>query len=138
MKDDLYLVDSSAWLEVLPPTKGDSALRERIDSLLAADLVATTGIVRLELLSGAHTEAEYRRLKRLLSGLHLFPTVEECCDKAAQMGFELRRQGVSVPSTDLLIAAVASHADAVVIHRDHHFDAIASHLPLRVESHVLS
>ncbi len=136
MKTDLHLVDSSVWLEVLPPGGSASSLRARIDSLLAADAVATTGMVRLELLGGARTEAEYRRLTELLSALHFLPLPEEGWDEAAHLGFELRRRGITVPFTDLLIAAVALRGGVVLLHRDHHFDLIASHLPLKVESHL--
>ena len=52
------------------------------------------------------------------------------------MGFQLRRQGVSVPFTDLLIAAVAVKGALVLLHRDRHFDRIAAQLPVQVESHL--
>jgi predicted nucleic acid-binding protein len=136
MRDDLFLVDTSIWLEVLPPGRGDPALRNRIDALLSADRVATTGMVRLELLGGARSEEEWERLSRLLYALHHLPVREEHWQEAARMGFQLRRQGVAVPFTDLLIGAVAVLARAVLVHRDRHFDFIASHLPLKVESHV--
>ncbi len=48
----------------------------------------------------------------------------------------LRRRGVTVPFTDLLVAAVAAGAEAVLVHRDRHFDSIAAHVGLKVESHV--
>ncbi|MBI2872582.1 MAG: PIN domain-containing protein [Chloroflexi bacterium] len=136
MKADRFLVDTSAWLEVLPPGRGGHALRQRVDDLLAADLVATTGMVRLELLGGARSEEDWRRLGQLLSALHPLPVTEEHWNDAARLGFQLRRQGIAVPFTDLLIAAVAMGAGAVVLHRDRHFDLVAAHLPLQVESHV--
>ncbi|MBL7209996.1 MAG: hypothetical protein ISS52_07850, partial [Dehalococcoidia bacterium] len=43
---------------------------------------------------------------------------------------------IAVPFTDLLIASVAADVDAVVVHRDRHFNVIAQHLSLKVESHV--
>jgi len=136
MRRELYLVDSSVWLEVLPPRRGAQALRERIDELLAADVVATMGMVRLELLGGAPSEAEWHRLSGLLSALHPLPVGDQHWEEAALMGFHLRRQGISVPFTDLLVGAVAVSADAVLVHRDRHFDLMASHLPLRVQSYV--
>lgn len=136
MTAERYLVDTSVWLEVLPPGRGSDTLRRRIDVLLAADQVATTGMVRLELLGGARTEAEWQRLADLLSALHLFPVDEEHWDQAARWGFELRRQGLAVPFTDLLIGAVAARHGAVVLHRDRHFDVIAERLGLQVESYV--
>ena len=136
MRDDLYLVDTSVWVEVLARGRGGSKLCRRVDDLLAADLAAITGMVRLELLGGARNEAEYRRLDRLLSALHLLPVDEECWDEAAHIGFELRQAGISAPFTDLLIAAVAIQNKTTLIHRDRHFDLIATHLPLKAESHL--
>jgi len=135
MQSSLYLVDTSVWLEVLP-ARGSSELRQHVDALLAADVVATTGMVRLELLGGARTEIEYRRLGELLSALHALPLDEERCDEAARLGFQLRHRGITVPFTDLLIAAVTIQAGAILVHRDRHFDLMADHLPLDVESHL--
>ena len=136
MRNDLFLVDTSIWLEVLPPDRGNQSLRERIDALLAADQVATTGMVRLELLGGARSQREWDQLSEFLQALHPLPVSEEQWQEAAKMGFQLRRQGVSVPFTDLLISAVAIKSGAVMLHRDRHFDFIASSLPLQVESYV--
>lgn len=136
MQADRYLVDTSVWLEVLPPDRSAHTLRERIDELLLQDVVATTSMVRLELLGGARTLEEWRRLGELLSALHHLPIANAEWDQAAELGFQLRRQGISVPFTDLLTGAVAIRNGAVVLHRDHHFDLMATHLPLKVESHV--
>src|ERR687895_143661 len=121
MRNELFLVDTSIWLEVLPPGRGSQELRERIDGLLAGDLVATMGMVRLELLRGTHSQEEWEKLNERLSALHLLPVTEEHWQEAARMGFQLRRQGITVPFTDLLIGAVAMKANAVLVHRDHHF-----------------
>ncbi|MFW6150618.1 MAG: PIN domain nuclease [Chloroflexota bacterium] len=136
MRAELYLVDTSIWLEVLPPGRGTPELRERMDLLLAGDVVATTGMVRLELLGGMRTQGEYRRLAELLRALHTLAVTEHMWDTACRAGFELRRRGITVPFTDLLIAAVAMGADAVLVHGDSHFDSIAQHAPLKVESYV--
>jgi predicted nucleic acid-binding protein len=135
MPNELFLIDTSVWIEVLPGRRANDALRRRVDALLAADRVAVTGMVRLELLGGARTQADWRRLDDLLSALHQLPTDDPHWDDAAQMAFQLRRGGVTVPSTDLLIAAVSARAGAVLLHRDHHFDLMAAHLPITVESH---
>jgi predicted nucleic acid-binding protein len=136
MRSELFLVDTSIWLEALPPGRGSRELREWLDGLLAGDLVATTDIVRLELLGGARSQEEWEKLDELLSALHLLPVTEEHWRETALMGFQLRRQGITVPFTDLLIGAVALKADAALVHRDRHFDLIASRLPLKVESYV--
>ncbi len=51
----------------------------------------------------------------------------------AFMGFLLP---ITIPFTDLLIAAVALESGAVLLHRDRHFDYIASQSALKVESLV--
>jgi hypothetical protein len=136
MNGEQFLVDTSVWLEVLPPGRLSNSLRQRVDELLAGDQVATTGMIRLELLGGARSQPEWRRLHGLFSALHPLPVTEDDWDEAAQLGFLLRRGGTSVPFTDLLIATVAKKADATVLHRDRHFDLLAAQASLRVESYV--
>ncbi len=136
MQSNLYLLDTSVWLDVLPPGGTNADLRVRVDALLTADRVATTGMVRLELLGGARTEEEWDRLKDYLSALHQLPVEEETWQEAAQIGFQLRRQGVTVPFTDLIIGAVAVKSDTVLLHRDRYFDLMAQHVPLQVESYL--
>jgi predicted nucleic acid-binding protein len=133
--EGLYLVDTSAWLFVLrrPPV---TALRDRLEELLSADAVAVMGIVVLELLGGARTEEERRRLAERLRGLHHLPTPEGLWEEAGELAWRLRRRGVTVPFTDTLIATVAMAQGAVLLHADQDFDLIARHEPLRVESHV--
>jgi len=136
MQSNLYLLDTSVWLDVLPPAGTNADLRVRVGELLAADRVATTGMVRLELLGAARTEQEWNRLRDYLLALHQLPMEEETWQEAAQLGFQLRCQGVTVPFTDLIIGVVAIISDTVLLHRDRHFDLMARHVPLHVESYV--
>ncbi|MBI2172571.1 MAG: PIN domain-containing protein [Chloroflexi bacterium] len=137
MQAERFLIDTSVWLDVLPPGRGSDSLRRRVDALLAADVVATIGMVRLELLGGTRSQKEWLRLGQLLSALHQLEIPEAQWDEAARLGFQLRRQGVVVPFTDLLITSVAILNGAVLVHRDRHFDLMAPHLRLRVESYVI-
>ena len=66
MTDELYLIDTSVWLEVLPRGRWNASMKQRVDGLLGADLAAITGMIRLELLGGARSEQEWERLDRLL------------------------------------------------------------------------
>lgn len=136
MQNNLYLLDTSVWLDVLPASGTNIELRGRVDSLLQQDRVATTGMVRLELLGGARSEQEWNRLRDYLSALHQLPVEDDTWQEAAQMGFQLRRVGVTVPFTDLIIGAAAIHSNAVLLHRDRHFDLMSEHLSLIVESYL--
>ncbi len=136
MSRSLFLVDTSVWLDVLRPGGENATLRERIASLLSEDQVATTGMVLLELLGGARSEVEYQRLSDMVSALHSLPAEGSIWEKASRLAFGSRRRGITVPFTDLLIATVALESEAILLHRDRHYDALASHTSLQVESYV--
>jgi predicted nucleic acid-binding protein len=93
-------------------------------------------MVRLELLGGARSPEQWEQLSELLSALHNLEAPEEIWQEAAGLGFQLRRRRISVPHTDLLIAAVGLKSGAVVVHRNRHFDLMAAPLQLPVESYV--
>jgi predicted nucleic acid-binding protein len=130
METDLFLVDTSVWIMVLrkdfqPDTKN------RIEYLLAENRVAICDIIRLEILGGAKTEKEFLTLKSRLDSLHHLETM---WNDACELAFTLRRKGIVVPYTDILIASSAIDAGATLLHFDHHFDLIAGVTDLIVES----
>ena len=135
MPTDRFLVDTSAWLLALR-TDFVPAIKDRIDHLLRDDAIITTGMIKLEILSGARTEPEFRRLKQGLDALESIGTDGGAWEEACKVGFRLRRKGVTVPHTDILVAACAMTTKAILIHVDTHFDLIAKHTGLQVESYV--
>lgn len=59
MRPELVLIDTSAWIFAL--RKSPLVLiRNRIEELLKADLVATTEMVKFELLGGTRTKLEFQ------------------------------------------------------------------------------
>lgn len=135
-RDQLHLIETSVWIPTLRRGDAPVGLRERVRALTAADRVATTGIVRLELLKAARDARDYdQAFWRLASHVQL-PIDEQVCDEAAGLGYRLRKAGVVAQTTDLLIAAVAIRWRARLVHRDADFDLIAQHSDLAVESHV--
>lgn len=135
MPNDLFLVDTSVWLLALRKDPIPEIVR-RIDELLRDDAVITAGMVRLEILAGTRTEKEYGRLKRRLDALDQVETGDDLWQSACEYGFLLRRKGLTIPSTDIVIAACALQAGAVLLHADAHFDLMAKPLGLKVESFV--
>ncbi len=132
---ELYLVDTSAWVFALRRSPKE-AVRSRIQQLAEADAVATCGVVELELLGGAVSQQELAQLERQLKGVHRLPAEETDWGSAARLTFSLRRAGVTVSSTDALLAALAMRHNAILVHADRDFDLIAAHSDLRVESLV--
>lgn len=135
MTDSLFLIDTSIWIWALRPS-GVAAIRNRLDEVLAEGKGATTPLILLELLSGAREEKDYTELSEDLSALHQFPVSSSVWIRSYRLGFDLRRQGVTVPATDALIASVAQEHRLTLLHADRHFDLIAEKTDLRVESWV--
>jgi len=104
-----------------------------VDGLLGKT-AATNGIVKVEIATGARTEAEFQDNRETLDALINLSMGERTWALASRVGFELRRQGVTVSLPDLIIAASAIEHDAVLIHADADFDRIAAHSDLKVES----
>jgi predicted nucleic acid-binding protein len=133
MMSDPFLIDTSAWLLALRKNFLPIA-KDRIDHLLKEDVVITTGMIKLELLGGTKTEIEFQRLKARLDALDSVDTDMKLWARAYELAFNLRRRGVTIPYTDILIAACALRANASILHADAHFDLISKHFELKVES----
>jgi len=91
-------------------------------------------IIRLELLGGAKTEQEYKRIKSRLDPLYFIESSENLWDFSSLIAFKLRRKGITIPYTDIYIAASAVSAHAVLVHTDSHFEFIADNTELKTES----
>ena len=130
-----FLVDTSVWIfalrkDFVPPIK------ERIGELLKDHVVLINGMIKLEILGGVKTKKEFERLKTRLDSLYEVAINSMVWQIAYKIAFELRRKGITVPYTDILIAACALKSGAVLIHADRHFDLMAPHIRLDVESYV--
>ena len=136
MPNETFLVDTSAWIFAL---KKDAhpELKSRLDSLLRENAICIMGIIKLELLGGTRTQGEFSRLKRRLDALP-YISIEDpsLWDLAFEMNFSFRRKGLTIPYTDILIASAAIKEDVILLHADIHFDQVAKHSKLRVESFV--
>ena len=135
MPNNSFLIDTSVWLlalrkDFIPEVK------DRIDCLLRYDVVITTGIIKLEIIGGARTQNEFKRLKSRFNALDDIKTDDSIWQRACELGFKLRRKGVTIPHTDILIAACALQSGSIIVHADTHFDLMAEHAGIKVESLV--
>jgi len=129
----MILVDTSAWIFALKKNPF-LPLKEKIDLLLRDELILAFGMIKLELLGGAKSEKEFTRLKSRLDALYEIPTDQSLWDKASELAFTLHRKGITVPYTDILIASAALYSKATLLHADVHFNLMAKHTELKVES----
>lgn len=118
------LVDTSAWIEALR-RDGDPATRAEVRAVTVDDSAVFCDLVLLELWNGARGDAEAKVLTQLENDLECVSTTAQVWKTANAMARACRRRGVTVPATDLLIAACAREHGLALLHRDTHFDKIA-------------
>jgi len=127
-----YFVDTSIWI---PFFRGaDSRLGDFLDQLIDENRISINGIVMTELLTGARNSAEFDRLSSALSGLKFIEMDLPSSEAAGRNGSALKKKGISVPLSDLIIATDCIVHDFILIERDNHFAAISGHLALRRHS----
>ena len=125
----MILADSSALIEYYRP-EGAPVARSAVAEAMAADSVAINGIIQVELMAFASRQVDYDNLAADFRAFHWLDLGRPQFDLAAEVGFRLRRQGITVPATDLIIAASAIGSRATLYHLDAHFDEIARHSSL--------
>ena len=125
------LIDTSPWIEFFRP-KGMANYREAVSRLLDENEAALCGIVLAEILKGARSEKEYDVLNDRLATLHYLSTPESTWEKVGQRANHLRKKGLEIPTTDILIATIAIENRVPLLHKDHHFKFIASHSNLQI------
>lgn len=131
----MILVDTSAWVEFLRNT-GSTADKQLTAALDADEDLATTGLVLLEVLSGARDEQHARDLRRLLDRCRYLPVEDpDDFESAAALYRLCRRESTTIRRLpDCLIAAVAIRTGSQLLHQDLDYDAIACHAPLAIAS----
>lgn len=123
------LVDSSVWIEYYRPA-GPSGLRVAVQDALERDRVVTAGVIAVEVLQGARTDADYALLERDFAALPWLELTAAAARQAARLGFDLRRRGLAVPAVDLVIAALALVHECELWHLDAHFERVQTVAPL--------
>ena len=130
MINSLILIDTSIWIEALSKNI-DKNLKNTLETMLIEQRVATTSLIKLELLSGTLNKIEFDKLKEELNALLQLDFIPKVWDLACQLGFSLRKKGLKIPNTDLLLAATSLHYECRLWHKDKHFSLIAKHFPLK-------
>ena len=100
---------------------GDAAVRERVVRALDAGEACWCPIVRLELWNGAGGERDKKVLKDFERLLPELTIDDEVWSAAFTLARRARAAGISVPATDILIAACARHHEVDLEHADADF-----------------
>ncbi len=123
MAEQLVLIDTSVWIEALRPG-GDEECRRAVAELVEEGRAATCEIVIAELLRGARDDEQAAEWAAALRGLEVL-SMEGVGETAGMIGRRMRQAGRTQPIGDVIIAAVALHRGAALLHRDRHLSEIA-------------
>lgn len=126
----MIVVDTSVWIEVWRDRdgRGEAALVEA----LAGEEPRFTRFTQAEMLQGARDEPEWDLLDEFFRPRDFLEMEAGTWARAARIYFDLRRRGTTPRSLiDCCIAAIVLEHDALLIHRDRDFEAIADVRPLR-------
>jgi predicted nucleic acid-binding protein len=121
----MRLVDTSSWIEQLR-RGGSPEVRRRVESLLQSGDAVWCQWVRLELWNGARGEHERKVLAEMDLALASLEVNAAVWGLACELAAKARQKGVTVPCSDILVAACARHHRVDIEHADAHFDMIAA------------
>ncbi len=119
--EEWVLVDTCIWSSFF--SKPSSPEKLAVDDLLDADRVALVGPIVAEVLLGFRRKDQADWVASRLRLAHYAETVWEDWRAAADLGRVLAANGVKLPLTDLVVAAVAKRIPCWVYSTDPHFDA---------------
>jgi predicted nucleic acid-binding protein len=117
----MILVDTSAWIAFF---RNRGPLADLVDAALASNEVALCGPVETELRRGLRNEKERKLVLSALGGCHQLPQPDELWVEAGELGFMLRRRGVTPKTLDLLIAVHALGHSTRLLTEDRDFAAM--------------
>jgi len=124
----MILVDTSAWI-VSFKKAGNHDLKEFVKQAIVSGHAVTSPIIVLELLQGCRSVEERDSLRTKLESLDLLPIIPAVWEQAYDLGFSLRRRGLTIPTADLIIAALALENKTFLVHHDEHFEMIVPYFP---------
>ena len=119
----MTLIDTSAWVEALR-RDGDGGVRSEVARLLKTGHAVLCDIVILELWNGARGEYERSKVRQITETLECVPTTDTVWTMAHNLATICRTRGITVPSTDLLIAATSRVHGLELLEADSHFQTI--------------
>ncbi len=117
----MILVDTSAWIDFF---RGRDPAASLVDDALLHNEAALCGPIATELRRGLRDGRERKNVLELLTGCHFLPQPPELWVEAGELGFVLRRRGVTPKTLDLLIAVHALSHSAELLTTDKDFAAM--------------
>lgn len=122
----MLLVDSSVWIDWLRGADTDAV--RFVQEREAHEELALTQMIYLEVLQGVSSDRQLAATRWVLGAQTLLQPLDalETFEAAAQLYRRARQKGFTIrKSTDCLIAAMAMEHEAMLVHNDRDFLALA-------------
>ena len=118
----MVVADTSVWIEYF--RGGAEPVRATMRALIKGQQAVLVGVVLAELLQGCRSPKEAELILSNLAGLPFLETRYPTWKNAGQLSASLRRKGITLPLSDVIIAALAIEHDCEVYSLDPHFEQI--------------
>lgn len=122
MPNTKMIIDTSIWIDYFRRIESTSA--SLLEEFLDENRVVVVGVVLAELIQGARTNNEKNLIKQKLSGLPYEEIQYNHWIKTGELSYDLRKQGITLPLSDLVIAALALEKNWAIFTLDPHFNNI--------------
>ena len=114
--------DTCVWIDFLK--NRNTPLTLQLEQALLQGEVYTCGVVLYELLQGIRNPGEDQQVQAAFDALVMLEVRAQTWASAAKLSSELRKQGVTLLMSDIIIAAVALEHNVTIMTVDHHFHRI--------------
>ncbi len=121
----MKLVDTSSWIEYLRGR--DSEAGDSVEVLFLSGAAAWCDMTLVELWNGIRGAKEKRELAEMEKEVERVPVDAGVWRLATRLALRCREKGLTVPTSDIVIAACAVAHGLELEHCDQHFDEL---LPL--------
>lgn len=117
------LPDTCVWIDFLK--NRNTPLTIQLEQALLQGEVYTCGVVLYELLQGIRNPSEDQQVQAAFDALVMHEVTAQTWVSAASISSELRKKGVTLPMSDIIIAAVALEHNVTIMTLGQHFQQIS-------------
>lgn len=116
------IADTCVWIEFF--RRPESDLTVHLKGLLRERRVAMVGMVLAEILQGIKVQKEAGLVKESLKKLPYLEMTRDIWEQAGKISAVLRKKGLTIPLSDLIIASLALSSGYQVLTIDPHFEQV--------------
>ena len=120
--DTGIIADTCVWIEFF--RNPESGLTLQLKEHIKERKVVMVGMVLAEILQGIRTKKEARIVKESLKKLPYLEVTWDTWEKAGVLSRDLRRRGITIPLSDMIIASLAIVGGYEVLTVDPHFQHV--------------